>query len=85
LILQIIRKDIDIHSQLAYIESMIHCVCNNINTAKVDAAHERGARKACAVQKACGTKFNCGACKSSIQDRLDLLTREISPSLIAAE
>jgi len=85
LTLQIIRNLIDIHSQLAYKAPMIHCVCNNINTAKVDAAHERGARKACAVQKACGTKFNCGACKSSIQDRLDLLTRELSPVLAAAE
>ncbi|MEP6343813.1 MAG: hypothetical protein ABJ275_10915 [Maricaulaceae bacterium] len=60
-------------------------MCNNINTAKVDAAHERGVREACGVQKACGTKFNCGACKSSIQDRLDLLTQELCSDLIAAE
>jgi len=85
LILQIIRNTIDIHSQLGHMARMILCVCNNINTAKVDAAHERGARKAASVQKACGTKFNCGACKSSIQERLDLLTRESSPILTAAE
>lgn len=85
LILQFIRKVIDNHSQVHYIFTMIHCLCNNINTTKVDAAHERGARKACDVQKSCGTKFNCGACKSSIQDRLDLLSAELSPTLQAAE
>jgi len=43
---------------------MIHCVCNNINTAKVDACAAKG-------MNACGTKFNCGQCRESINARLE--------------
>ena len=64
---------------------MIHCVCNNINTAKVDKAHACGVRKASGVQKHCGSKFNCGQCRDDIQQRLELLTRESAPLLTAAE
>ena len=64
---------------------MIHCLCNNINTAKGDNAHACGARRACDVQKACGTKFNCGQCKADIQARLDLLTEQTALVLQAAE
>jgi len=46
---------------------MIHCVCNNINTAKVDAAAASGAETAACVQRACGTKFNCGQCRVDIE------------------
>jgi len=49
---------------------MIHCVCNNINTAKVDAAAAKGAERARDVMKSCGTKFNCGQCRESINARL---------------
>jgi len=49
---------------------MIHCVCNNINTAAVDLAYSCGAKTAASVQRACGTTFNCGSCKASIEDRL---------------
>jgi len=76
---------IDIHSQLAYVEPMIHCVCNNINTAKVDAAQQRGAKTAQDVQAFNGCTFNCGACKESIQSRLDLLKAESRSNLAAAE
>jgi len=49
---------------------MIHCVCNNINTAKVDAAAAQGAERARDVMRACETKFNCGQCRESINERL---------------
>jgi len=49
---------------------MIHCVCNNINTAKVDAAAQQGAETAGCVMKACNTAFNCGQCRDDINARL---------------
>ena len=49
---------------------MIHCVCNNINTRAVDAAAEQGAETAACVQRACGTRFNCGQCRADIDARL---------------
>lgn len=64
---------------------MIHCVCNNINTQAVDSAAARGAKTADCVQRACGTEFNCGACRSSIEDRLALLMAEATLELQAAE
>lgn len=70
------RNRIDNHSQLHYLFFMIHCVCNNINTAKVDHAAACGAKTARCVQSHCGTNFNCGICKSSIEDRLALLRIE---------
>jgi bacterioferritin-associated ferredoxin len=82
--LQIILKVVDTHSQLTYSEVMIHCVCNNINTAKVDAAAAQGAERACEVMKACGTKFNCGQCRESINARL-AEWRSLNPVLEAAE
>lgn len=68
--LQVIRKVIDNHSQLGHIKLMILCICNNINTAKVDAAAAKGAERARDVMVACGTKFNCGQCRDSINARL---------------
>ena len=61
---------IDNHSQLCHIERMIFCVCNNINTAKVDAAAKAGAKTASCVQSACGSRFNCGQCRADIDARL---------------
>jgi len=55
---------------------MIHCVCNNINTACVDKAAACGATKAREVQSHCGTAFDCGQCKVSIQARLDLINAQ---------
>lgn len=75
---------IDNHSHLAYIKPMIHCVCNNINTAKVDAAAANGAETAACVQRACGTKFNCGQCRMDIEARLREW-RVANPALEAAE
>ena len=75
---------IDIHSQLVHISLMIHCICNNINTAKVDAAAEQGAETASCVQRACGTKFNCGQCRADINARLQAW-RAVNPCLQAAE
>jgi len=75
---------IDIHSQLDHIGYMIHCICNNINTAKVDAAAAGGAETAACVQRACGTRFNCGQCREDIQDRLKIW-RAMNPALEAAE
>ncbi len=49
---------------------MIHCVCNNINTAAVDKAARKGAETPSCVMRACNTKFNCGQCKSDIAARL---------------
>jgi len=69
--LRTIRKAIDNHSQLAHVKIMIHCVCNNINTAKVDACAAKGAERARDVMNACGTKFNCGQCRESINARLE--------------
>ncbi|GGX67160.1 hypothetical protein GCM10011309_16020 [Litorimonas cladophorae] len=63
---------------------MIHCICNNINTAKVDAAAAQGAETAACVQKACGTRFNCGQCRVDIDARLRSL-RALNPILQAAE
>ena len=85
MILQVIRKVIDNHSQLSYrTPIMIHCVCNNINTAKVDAAAAQGAERAKDVMKACGTTFNCGQCRESINARLQEW-RALNPALEAAE
>ena len=64
--------------------SMIHCICNNINTAKVDAAAANGAETAACVQRACGTRFNCGQCRVDIQSRLQAW-RMANPALEAAE
>jgi bacterioferritin-associated ferredoxin len=77
-------KVIDIHSQLDHIVCMIHCICNNINTAKVDAAAANGAETAACVQRACGTKFNCGQCRVDIEARLKDW-RIANPALEAAE
>jgi len=77
-------KVIDNHSQLAYRRGMIHCICNNINTAKVDAAAANGAETAACVQRACGTKFNCGQCRADINARLQDW-RAVNPILQAAE
>ena len=63
---------------------MIHCVCNNINTAKVDDAAAKGAERARDVMKTCGTKFNCGQCRESINARLEEW-RALNPALEAAE
>jgi len=63
---------------------MIHCICNNINTAKVDAAAANGAETAACVQRACGTRFNCGQCRVDIQSRLQEW-RMANPALEAAE
>jgi len=63
---------------------MIHCICNNINTAKVDAAAAEGAETAACVQRACGTTFNCGQCREDIQARLQTW-RSLNPALEAAE
>jgi len=63
---------------------MIHCVCNNINTAAVDKACQHGATSAEQVQSLCGTRFNCGQCRESIEERLALL-RAAPSSLLAAE
>jgi len=82
--LQVIRKVIDNHSQLSHKISMIHCVCNNINTTKVDAAAAKGAERACDVMKTCGTNFNCGQCRESINERL-AQWRAQNPALEAAE
>jgi bacterioferritin-associated ferredoxin len=84
LYLQIIRKVIDNHSQLSHRQSMIHCLCNNINTAKVDAAAAQGAETAACVQRACGTRFNCGQCRADIDARLAVV-RMNNPVLEAAE
>ena len=63
---------------------MIHCVCNNINTAKVDAAAAQGAETASCVMKACQTKFNCGQCREDINARLAELWA-VCPIFEAAE
>lgn len=63
---------------------MIHCICNNINTAKVDRAAQCGAKSADQVQSACGKAFNCGQCRDSIEERLAVLRAHPEP-LLAAE
>jgi len=68
--LQVIRKVIDNHSQL--------------DTAKVDDAAAKGAERARDVMKACGTTFNCGQCRESINARL-AEWRALNPVLEAAE
>ncbi len=49
---------------------MIHCVCNNINTAKVDEAAYAGACSPKQVLAHHGKAFNCGQCRGSIAERL---------------
>jgi len=73
-----ILKALDNHSQLDYIETMIHCVCRQINTKKVDEAAACGAESAKDVLAHYGHTFNCGTCAVSIRERLD----EIAGSLI---
>ena len=63
---------------------MIHCVCNNINTAAVDRAAACGAETAACVQRACGTRFNCGQCRADIEARLAVI-RINKPIYEAAE
>ena len=62
---------------------MIHCVCNNINTAKVDKAALCGAKTAQDVQRHCGTNFCCGQCRDSINDRLSLVANQSTTALAA--
>ena len=64
---------------------MIHCICNNINTKKVDAAAAQGAESAACVQRACGTKFNCGQCREDINERLAAWRASNNALLEAAE
>jgi len=49
---------------------MIYCVCNQINTQKVDTAVACGARSAKCVLAHHGKTFNCGSCANSIKERL---------------
>ncbi|MEL6688581.1 MAG: (2Fe-2S)-binding protein [Pseudomonadota bacterium] len=63
---------------------MIHCICNNINTKAVEAAASAGAETAACVQKACGTRFQCGQCRSDIDSHLKNW-RQTRPLLDAAE
>ncbi len=63
---------------------MIHCVCNNINTEKVDRAAACGVRRAKDVQKFYGCTFNCGQCRDSINERLAIVTAQ-APVPLAAE
>lgn len=63
---------------------MIHCVCNNINTRKVDDAALCGATKPSCVMKHHGKKFNCGQCRSSLQERLDTINANANASLLQA-
>ena len=77
-------NSIDIHSQLAYIVSMIYCVCNNITTKAIDAAAAKGAETAQCVQKACHSEFNCGQCRADIDARLKTWRRE-NELVMAAE
>jgi len=68
--MRIIRKVIDNHSQIELFSLMIYCVCNQINTKKVDIAASCGAQSAKCVLAHHGKKFNCGACANSIRERL---------------
>ena len=77
-------KVIDIHSHLAYIMVMIHCICNNINTKDVDAAAANGAETAECVQRACGSEFNCGQCRADINARIQTWYKE-NELAVAAE
>ena len=63
---------------------MIHCVCNNINTARVDEAARKGAETPVCVMRACNTKFNCGQCRSDIAEQLKKI-RAANALLEAAE
>jgi|GEM_PF-1045462 len=80
--LRIIRKALDNHSQLTYEADMIHCVCRQLNTAKVDEAASCGARSPKCVLAHHGHTFNCGKCASSIRDRLSELaeTASVTPA-----
>jgi len=61
---------------------MIHCICNNINTEAVDQAASCGAKTAACVQRLCGTEFNCGKCRESINARLAIVNA--APFVLAA-
>lgn len=69
-------KAIDIHSQLAYVRVMIHCICNNINSAEIERAAAHGAETADCVQRACGTEFNCGQCRAGINAQIQAWRRK---------
>ncbi|WP_189495777.1 (2Fe-2S)-binding protein [Algimonas arctica] len=63
---------------------MIHCICNNINTKAVEAAAAKGAETAACVQRACGSRFRCGQCRTDIEQHLRSW-RQTRPMLDAAE
>ena len=67
---------------------MIHCVCRQLNTAKVDEAASHGARSPKCVLAHHGHTFNCGKCATSIRDRLSELseaaamTADLAPAAV---
>jgi len=76
-------KVIDNHSHVHYMNLMIHCICNNINTKDVDKAAANGAETAQDVQRSCGSDFNCGQCRASINARIKAWYRENEMPLAA--
>jgi len=56
----------------------------SLQYSKVDAAAAQGAETAACVQRACGTRFNCGQCRADIDARLAVV-RMNNPVLEAAE
>ena len=62
---------IDNQSHLAHMRIMIICVCRRLNTEKVTAAIEDGARTPACVLAHHGTRFNCGKCREEISEMID--------------
>jgi bacterioferritin-associated ferredoxin len=58
--------------------SMIVCVCNRLNEARIEAAIRRGAETADEVYAGCGVERNCGRCQETIEDMLDEAHAQLS-------
>jgi len=50
---------------------MIVCVCNRLNSSRIQNAIDAGARTPDAVYSGCGVKRNCGRCQETIADMLE--------------
>lgn len=67
--MQIIRKSIDTHSQLAHEEFMYVCICNALRDRDLaEAAAQPGVKSAACVFKRCETKPKCGNCVPDIDE-----------------
>lgn len=79
---------VDIHSHLSLLlRTMIICVCRRLNEDAVREAVRAGAGCGEAVQAHFGCQFNCGKCKSAMEDVVECEKHQLTQGavLVAAE